>query len=175
MRDSRRKYAIVVLVVVGNGCVNVQRTLDTVPKLVIVNEKESRIACTGGVDITTENQGKYSVRFRELTGSSIGMTEIHGVSRVETNDLSDLIRTNFGLYPMGNEKQDSVLKECLGTEFLEAKRRPSDSVTPPPPAPAVAPGNPYEPNSPCWQWYNVTSDRSQSCKDDQNTPPPERH
>lgn len=80
------------------GCADVQRSLDGNPKLVILNDKEGHIACDGGVLITQENQGKYAVRFRELNGGSIGVTDVHGVERVETRDLNDNVRDNFGLH-----------------------------------------------------------------------------
>jgi hypothetical protein len=142
------------------GCNDVEHSLDTSPKLVTLNEKENHIACDGGVNISQENQGKYAVRFRELNGNSIGTTDVHGVERVETLDLNDGIRDNFGLYLTGDSKQDSLLRACLG---VAATARPSAVPT------EGLPGNPYKHGSPCWQWYNQHPQDKNVCKDDQNS------
>ena len=144
------------------GCTDLQRSLDENPKLVILDGKDSRIACDGGVHITQENQGKYAVRFRELNGSSVGVTDVHGVTRIETLDLNDSVRDNFGLYPTGDEKQDALLHTCLGSTLTQRKTQSTAT-------PAELPGNPFKPNSPCWQWYNAHPNDKSGCKDDQNT------
>jgi hypothetical protein len=148
------------------GCADVQRSLDSNPKLVILNDKESHIACDGGVLITQENQGKYAVRFRELNGGSIGVTDVHGVERVETRDLNDNVRDNFGLHLTGDKKQDALLHTCVGDVLTTNSG--SNSLTPPDVAPVGLPSNPYKANSPCWQWYNEHPRDNKGCKDDQN-------
>jgi len=79
------QIVILLLLLISLGCAEVERSLDSDPKLVILDEKDSHIACQGGVSITEENQGKYAVRFKEINGSSsIGVTDVHGDGRDES-------------------------------------------------------------------------------------------
>src|SRR6266700_1711705 len=122
------------------GCADVQRSLDNNPKLVILNDRDNHIACDGGVLVTQENQGKYAVRFRELNGGSIGVTDFHGVERVETRDLSDNVRDNFGLHLTGDTKHDALLRVCVGDDVTTVSG--SNSLTPSSVTPVGLPGNP---------------------------------
>jgi|SRR5215471_5408652 len=153
------QIVILLLLLISLGCAEVERSLDSDPKLVILDEKDSHIACQGGVSITEESQGKYAVRFKEINGSSsIGVTDVHGVMKVETRDLSATIRESYGLNQTADVKRNSVLQTCLGTASVDT---PHDTS-------AVASGNPYKPSSPCLTWYNAHPKDKNPCNDEQN-------